>query len=82
MRAAGVEMFRYPAARDIEGGVNVGIFSPNAFGVAKPRDLQTWHCTAHAGRVEVAKRDYFGAERFAFERAQFLVNGELPQPAA
>lgn len=81
MRAAGVEMARYPSARDVEGGFNVAVFSPDAFGAAKPRDLQTWHCIAHAGRVEVTKRDYFGSERMAFERAQFLVNGTLPLPA-
>lgn len=82
MREAGVEMIRYPSARDIDGGVNVAVFSPEAFGAAKPRDLQTWHCIAHARRIEVTKRDYFGADRFAFERSQFLVSGALPRPAS
>lgn len=81
MRAANVEAFRYPAAREA-GGVNVAVFAPRAFGSAKPRELETWHCVAHRRRVEVANRDHFGAERFAFERAQFLVRGVLPRPAA
>jgi hypothetical protein len=81
MRAAGVEVVRYPSARDVDGGHNVAVFSPKAFAGAKPKDLQTWHCVAHRGRVEVAKRDHFGAERYAFDRAQFLVSGALPWPA-
>ena len=82
MRAAGVEVARFPSARDAAGGVNVAVFTPAAFGTARPRDLQTWHCVAHETRVELAKRDYFGAERFAFARAEFLVDGRLPRPAA
>jgi hypothetical protein len=81
MRAAHVEAVRYPSARDKEGGFNIAVFSPRAFGTAKPKDLQTWHCVANRARVEVAKRDYFGVERYAFERAEFLVDGSLPWPA-
>jgi hypothetical protein len=81
MRAADVEIARYTSARDRAGGYNVAVFSPAAFGTAKPRELQTWHCMAHTRRVELAKRDYFGAERFAFDRAEFLVAGALPRPA-
>jgi hypothetical protein len=81
MRSAGVVLIRYPSARDAEDGINVAAFSPAAFDGSKPRELQTWHCIAHTGRVEIAKRDYFRAERFAFGREQFLVNGSLPRPA-
>jgi hypothetical protein len=81
IRSAGVALIRYPSARDAEGGINVAVFSPSAFEGAKPRELQTWHCIAHTRRVEFTKRDYFRAERFAFEQAQFLVNGSLPRPA-
>jgi hypothetical protein len=81
MRGARVEMVRYPSARDAPG-VNVAVFSPAVFGATRPRSLQTWHCVAHARRVEVTKRDYLAAERLAFDRSQFLVNGALPHPAA
>ena len=82
MRADGVELFRYPSARDRRGdGVCVGAFVPSVFGNAKPRELQTWHCTATRERVELAKRDYFGREAYAFERAEFLAKGVLPAPA-
>jgi RES domain-containing protein len=80
MRDAGVEMFRYPSARDLEG-INVGVFTPVVFGIAKPRSFQTWHCTATRERVELAKREYFGREIYAFERESFLIGGALPTPA-
>ena len=81
MRNAGVDAFRYPSARDAEGGVNVGVFSPSAFGNAKPKSLVTWHCAASRERVEVTQGDYFKRDSFAFPRAQFLVQGVLPAPA-
>jgi hypothetical protein len=83
MRAAGVELFRYPSARDPGpgGGVNIAAFSPSVFGAAKPRTLETWHCTASRDRVEVTKRDYFARATFTFPREQFLVAGTLPAPA-
>ncbi len=81
MRAAGVDAARFPSARDRTGGFNVAVFNATAFGTAKPRDLQPWYCVAHSQRIELTKRDYFGAEQFAFERSEFLVDGVLPRPA-
>ena len=80
MREAGVELFRYPSARDPDG-VNVGVFSPAVFGNAKPRGLETWHCTATREVVELTKRDYFGKDAFSFSRESFLIGGALPVPA-
>jgi hypothetical protein len=59
----------------------VGAFTPAVFGRAKPREMQTWHCTATTQLVEFAKRDYFGREAYQFERPVFLVDGALPAPA-
>jgi hypothetical protein len=81
MREARAELFRYPSARDAEGGVNVGVLSAHAFGVAKPRSFETWHCTATRERVEVVKRDYFEDIHFTFGREEFLVEDRLPAPA-
>jgi hypothetical protein len=80
MRRAGVELFRFPSARD-DGGVNIGAFAPIVFGTAKPRGFETWHCTATKALVELTKRDYFGRESYAFPRERFLVAGSLPAPA-
>jgi RES domain len=81
MRAAGVELFRYPSARDPGAGVNVAAFTPVVFGKAKPRDFETWLCTATRDAVELVKRDYFGRDVRSFARAMFLVSGALPAPA-
>lgn len=95
MRAAGVELFRYPSARDVvrhseasgttgrdeHRGINVGAFTPDVFGRSKPRDIGNWQCSASRAVVEIAKRDYFGHEVHIFSREQFLVDGTLPAPA-
>jgi hypothetical protein len=81
MRGAGVELLRYPSARDVDGGTNVAAIVSTVFGTAKPRALETWHCVATSSRVELAKRDYFGRGSFMFERREFLVKGRLPSPA-
>jgi hypothetical protein len=81
MRDAGVEAFRYPSARDIEGGINIGAFVPAVFGNAIPKSFETWHCAASRERVDVTQGDYFKRDKFVFPRAQFLVNGGLPAPA-
>lgn len=81
MRADGVEAFRYPSARDLQGGVNVGVFTPAAFGAAQPRQFETWHCVATRDRVEVVRRDFFDEAAFTYSRIDFLVAGSLPAPA-
>ncbi|HEX6558520.1 MAG TPA: RES family NAD+ phosphorylase [Longimicrobiales bacterium] len=81
MRAAGVQVFRYPSARAQAGGVNVGVFAPEAFGRRAPRALETWHSVATRERVEMVRRDYFKRGSYFFLRAEFLVNGTLPAPA-
>jgi hypothetical protein len=81
MRGAGVEAFRYFSARDPAGGTNVGVVAPAAFGAARPRDFQTWHCSATRDRVEVVRRDFLAASAHVFTRTQFLVEGKLPAPA-
>lgn len=81
MRTAGVEAFKYPSARDAEGGVNVGVFTPAVFGNARPKSFENWHCAATRERVEVTQSGYFKRESYAFPREQFLVRGALPAPA-
>jgi len=81
MREAGVEMFRYRSARDPEGGVAAGLFSPDAFASRRPRALHTWRSTATPEVVEFSRRDYFERSAFRFARTEFLVDGMLPHPA-
>ncbi|MGH7856693.1 MAG: RES family NAD+ phosphorylase [Candidatus Binatia bacterium] len=81
MREAGVEAFRYVSARDREGSVNVGLFTPKAFAAPNPHGLQTWRSAAARSFVELSKRDYSERAVYRFPRRQFLVKGELPRPA-
>ena len=81
MREAGVETFRYRSARDVEGGVNIGVFSPKAFAARRPRELQTWYAVTTRESVEISRRDYFTRDGYRFPRESFLVRGNLPRPA-
>jgi hypothetical protein len=81
MREVGIELFRYPSARDPHGGVNVAAFTPVVFGRSRPRDFETWQCTANKTTVEFVKREYFGRDLFTFSRETFLVGGRLPIPS-
>lgn len=81
MRLAGVELCRYPSARDPNGGVNIAVFAPKVFGRSAPQAFQRWQCVATHDRVELWRRDYSKRETLAFEREVFLVNGQLPMPA-
>ena len=81
MREAGVELFRYRSARDAMAGVNVAAFTPSVFGQARPRELETWHCSANTERVEFVRRDWSSELAFQYLREQFLIGGKLPAPA-
>lgn len=82
MRADGVELCRYPSARDPGGGTNIAVFVPTAFGRAAPRAFQSWRCTTSKDVVEIVRRDLVTKETMEFERRVFLVNGRLPAPAS
>ena len=81
LRADGVELVRYPSARDVAGAPNVALFTPRALARRTPRTPETWRCVATRERVEMQKLDWFQRRRLVFPRAQFEVAGELPAPA-
>lgn len=83
MRAAAVELFRYPSARDQRHAPNVALFLPSAFALKKPLGPPvTWTCTVTARRdVSWLRNDVGGMERYEFPLATFLVDGTLPMPA-
>jgi hypothetical protein len=81
MREAGVEAFRFRSARDPGGGVNLALFTPRAFAAKRPEQPETWTCVAARSGVEFLKKDFFERATVHFERAIFLVDGDLPAPA-
>lgn len=84
MRAAKVEAFHYFSARDAENGINIALFSPQAFQHKKPNaaSFQTWHCSCNSHSVEFSRASALYNETKIFYLDTFLLNGELPFPAS
>lgn len=80
MRLAGVQAFEYRSARDPAGGLCVGLFQPAALAQRKPKESSQWLCELSAD--EVAFKPLLSAQIYRYALAQFLVEGELPMPAA
>lgn len=80
MRAAGVEAFLFPSARDAAGGTNVALFTPAAFGAKRPSAPRTWHAVVTPDLVEITRREVARRETFRFPRRDFEVDGRLPLP--
>jgi hypothetical protein len=82
MREDGIDAVRYPSAR-APGGMNVGLFRPEAFASKKPlRAPETWICTITAAHdVQFHHEAVAGIRRHGFPRSTFLVDGVLPRPA-
>jgi len=80
MRNAGIEAFEYRSARDPRQGLNVALFTPDALAAAKPDILDEWLCQTTAERVSYYSRPGGGICEFSI--GTFLVDGELPLPAA
>lgn len=82
MRDAGVELYRFRSARDLDGGINVAALTPGVFHSATPQHFQRWHCAATRDVVEFTRGDLVRSrETHRFDRAQYLVKGILPAPA-
>lgn len=83
MREDGVELFRYPSARDPGRGACVALFTPRAFQRKRPlAPPRTWYCTVTANRdVSWMREGSARLERHEFPRSTFLVGGKLPVPA-
>ncbi|HMM47567.1 MAG TPA: RES family NAD+ phosphorylase [Thiobacillaceae bacterium] len=79
MRGAGVEAFEFSSARDADGGVNVGLFTPRAFARKTPASQEQWLCELTGEHVRF--RPVRGSELHEFTRAAFEVDGRLPWPA-
>lgn len=80
MREAGVEGFEFVSARDRYEGVNVALFTPKALVSRRPDVSQAWLAETSSGGVSFYCRE--DGSMYEFERANFLVDGELPLPAS
>lgn len=80
MRAAGVEAFEYRSARCPQQGLNIALFTPDAFTERRPRNLTPWFCETTADYVAYKHAQAPDQPRL-FRREAFLVDGVIPQPA-
>jgi hypothetical protein len=72
MRRAGTEMFRYFSARTTEG-INVGLFSTEAFRNNKPDKEKHWDVYISCGTIEFRRADLTSnQELYVFKREDFL----------
>lgn len=83
MREAGTQAFTYTSARDMEAGLNIALFTPEALSSRKPINQQNWLCdtigdsVSFSGPLAASGDEHF----YQFSKDQFLVNGKLPTPA-
>ncbi len=82
MRDANIELFRFRSARDVDGGTNVGAFTPAVFHQATPQHFERWHCTATRSFVDFTRGDLTRKPAtHLFDRAQFLSpHSAFPSP--
>jgi hypothetical protein len=80
MRSAGVQAFEYQSARDPNKNHCVGLFVTAALAQKKPADATQWLCELDAN--EVAFKQVGQKEIIRFGLDNFLINGNLPTPAA
>lgn len=79
LRADGIQAFEFASARDPEGGINVALFTPEAFPENKPISQESWFCELTGERVRFHAVHGTGIHEFPIEI--FLVGEKLPQPA-
>lgn len=79
MRAAGVEVFEYPSARDPQKENCVGLFTARAFKNKKPNNMTLWLCETTANEVRFKQLDSNTITSVKLDT--FLIDDQLPMPA-
>lgn len=77
MRGAGISAFEYVSARDPHKGINVALFTPEAFRDKEPSYQESWLCETRADTVVFAGLN----DIHQFNLGSYLINGRLPHPA-
>jgi len=78
MRHNGIDAFEYISARDLERGINVALFSPNALHSRSPTAQQQWICETTAEKVSMFSKN---GKLYTYPLESFLVDAEFPTPA-
>ena len=76
MRTAGIEAFEFVSARDLAGGINVALFTPNVLARKKSVSQEAWPCELSGERVRF--RAAPGRDLHDFPLGVLQVAGQLP----
>lgn len=79
MRKAGIEVFEFISARDPKGGINVALFTPDAFSNRAPLSQEPWLCELTGAQVKFSATH--GRAIYDFPMEMFYVDGKFPRPA-
>ena len=79
MRKVGIEVFEFISARDPKGGINVALFTPDAFSNRALLSQEPWLCELTGARVKFSATH--GRMIYDFPVEMFYVDGKFPQPA-
>lgn len=79
MREHGIQAFEFVSARDPAQGLNVALFTPQAFAQTRPVFQEAWLAEVDGGHARF--RAVHGKTVHDFPIEAFLVEGKLPQPA-
>ena len=80
LRNAGIEVFEYPSARDIDGGNNVALFTPAALNSTHAEKQRAWLCTTSAQEVVFSYRGR-PTQVHRYSISDYIENDQLPKPA-
>lgn len=79
LRAARIEAFSFLSARELNGGINLALFTPSALTQPNPVSQEPW--LGELTGEGVSFRAAHGNTLHHFPLAAFQVDGRLPQPA-
>lgn len=79
MRVAGIEAFEFPSARDPDGGINVALYTPDAFPNDGPSSTEPWMCELTGTHAKFSARRGRLVHDFPIE--MFYVSASFPRPA-
>ena len=79
MREAGIDLFEYRSARDVEAGLNLALYNARPFTRRTPTRQDAWLCQLTGDHVRFRRTGDGALYDFALER--FLFHGRLPLPA-
>ncbi len=79
MRDAGIEAFEYISARDLDRGINVALFTPDALGASTPTYQAPWLCQTSGAAVSFYTKTDGRVYEYVVDN--YLVDGVFPEPA-